>query len=102
MVVPHPEIALKAFLIGVEQIVIGRNTPSCVNMLQRFELRELRLRKLLGLPDQIHHFVCPLCEQSLPVLVVIEGPLLELLCTPRNLGWIGDAVATDIDTPVDD
>src|SRR5215469_10221275 len=101
MEVPHSEKAFQRFLIGIQEVVIGGNAPSPVNVLQRFELGEFRLAKLLSLADQVHHFVFPLREELLPVLVVIEGALLELLCAPRNLGGIADAVAPDIDSPVD-
>src|SRR6516162_10402040 len=101
MVLPHAEVAFEGPLINVEEVMVGGNAPSGVNVSQGFELRELRLRQHLGLPDQVRHFVFPVSEQTLPVAVVVESPLLELLGATSDLGRVADGVTPDVNAPID-
>ena len=78
MVLPHPEIAFERFLIRFENVVVRGDPAAGVDVLQRLELRKLNLRQRLGVPNQTHHLVFPLSEETLPVCVVVEGAPFKL------------------------
>ncbi len=101
MVVPHPEVPLEGLLVGVEQPVVGGDAPAGVHVLQRLELGQEGLRQGLGVPDQGAHLVLPLVVEPLPVLIIVEGALLELLGAAGDLGRIGHRIAADVDAAVD-
>ncbi len=82
--------------------MIGSDTPPGMHVRQRLELRQLGLRQPLGVLDELHHLLAPVRVELLPVRVVVERPLLKLLRAAGDLGGVGDGVAADVDTPVDD
>ncbi len=102
MVLPHPEVAFQRFLIRVEQVMVGRDSTACMDMLQGLELRDFNLPQLLRIADQRHHLFFPLREQSLPVVVIVKGAALELLRAAGNLDWISHRISADVDATVDD
>ena len=69
---------------------------------ERLEVRQFGFRQLLRVADQREHLDAPLLVQTLPMLVVVERALLELVRAPLDLRGIGDRVAADVDTSVDD
>ncbi len=102
VVMPHPEVPFQGLLVRVEQVVIGGHAPPGVNVGERLELRQLGLRQRLRIPDELHHFLAPLRVEPLPVCVVVERALLELLRAAGDLGRIGHGIAADVHAAVDD
>src|SRR6185437_6707185 len=85
-----------------EKPVIGGDAAPRAHILERLEFRQLELRQRLRIADELEHLLAPLRVEALPVLVIIEGSLLELLGPARNLGRVRDGVAADIDAAVED
>ncbi len=95
MVMPHPEVPFEGLLVGVEQIVIRSDAASGVHVLERLEFRQLDFRQRLRVLDELLHLVAPLIVETLPVRVVVERALLELIGPACDLSGIGDRVAAD-------
>ncbi len=102
VVMPHPEVALERLLVDVEELVVRGHAAPGVDVLERLELRQLGRGQRLRVADQREHLLAPLRVEAFPVLVVVEGPLLELFRPARDLVGVGDGVAADVDAPVDD
>ncbi len=99
---PHPEVSLERPLVGVEQIVVAGDAAPGAHLLERLEFRQGGLGQRLGLADEGEHLALPLLVQPLPVLVVVERPLLELRAAARDLPGIRHGVAADVHPAVDD
>ncbi len=86
VVMPHPEVPLEGLLVRLEEIVVGGDAPAGMHVLERLEVRQLPASAAPA-PRWISASILslPLRVQTLPVLVVVEGALLELLRAARDL-----------------